>query len=327
VTRQGTQCEDDTGILSNADFAAWLRDRIGRRSAAAVVRFGDSEDSLLMADPGDASSMKLAAGKLAKETGEQFSYDAILEIGRGMSRAFDEADVLGIVGKDGLVRGLESRLPKLYRERVAAGRPPVALASPHLHHSILETLPSMLAGRRVSAITCRDVKPVLEADWRLEDVVVHQVPSQHLLRHVDGAYEAALHDTPFWPDVHSQLRDELTVRERGEIFLVGAGPFGKDLCIDIRERGGLALDLGSALDRIVGKITRGVPRWVRLWHANGLSTADIVNRLEEQTGVKIDYDKIAELVQSDAPDWVDNPFNLDLFASTAAARRSAKRLD
>ena len=46
-------------------------------------------------------------------------------------------------------------------------------------------------------------------------------------------------------------------------FLVGAGIFGKDLCIRIRELGGIALDMGSCLDLMAGKVTRG-PNLVRL---------------------------------------------------------------
>lgn len=50
-----------------------------------------------------------------------------------------------------------------------------------------------------------------------------------------------MHGVRIWPDVHVRLRSELTVREPGEVFLVGAGVFGKDLCVRVRDRGGASL--------------------------------------------------------------------------------------
>jgi hypothetical protein len=65
---------------------------------------------------------------------------------------------------------------------------------------------------------------------------------------------------PIWPDFYRRLEEEIEVREQGEVFLVGAGLFGKSLCVRIRERGGIALDMGSTLDGIAGKVTRGEGR-------------------------------------------------------------------
>ena len=86
------------------------------------------------------------------------------------------------------------------------------------------------------------------------------MPSQYVMRTVDDEYERALHGIPIWPDVVDRIRDELEVRQRGEVFLVGAGLFGKELCIRVRERGGIALDLGSCLDGMADKVTRGPNR-------------------------------------------------------------------
>jgi len=41
------------------------------------------------------------------------------------------------------------------------------------------------------------------------------------------------------------------------LFIVAAGLFGKDLCITIQEKGGIAIDMGSSVDFWVKKRTRG----------------------------------------------------------------------
>jgi hypothetical protein len=225
-----------------------------------------------------------------------------------VQKAFDEADVLGILPGHKRVERV-NRLTSIYIKRLGERRAPAALTDSHFHHGILAELPKLLAGRRISVISCRDVKPVLEGEWGLDDIAVYQVPSQHALREVDGRYEAALHGIPIWPDVHARLHDELTVRESGEVFLVGAGMFGKDLCIRIREAGGLALDLGSALDRIAGKITRGSKRGVLLLHRQGMSVDEIAETMENRHGIEVDREKIRKLTREERPLSVENPFN------------------
>jgi hypothetical protein len=292
--------EDGTVLLSKQGFAPWLRQRVEERIPAAVVRFGDAEARMLVADRGDAESMDIAIRKLERESGLTLSPDDVLAIKAGVTHAFDEADVLGIRFVRGFLpthREWMEKLFEIYAERVAAGRRPVALAHCLLGHDVLGMLPDLLAGRPVSVISCRDLKPVLEDDWGLSDIGVYQVPSQHMLRDVDGAYEAALHDVPIWPDVHDRIEAELTVRERGEVFLVGAGLFANDLCIRIRDRGGIALDMGSALDKIAGKVTRGPARRILDLYAKGMSAADIAVQLQSLYPVEIDEDRVSGVLK------------------------------
>ena len=295
--------------LSRVRLVEWLARRVELREPGAIVRFGDGERSALEAMSDDADSIAAATRRIEEESGLSLSPEAVLDVGHGVARAFDEADVLGVL----FGRFDSERLnwhTSRYLEGLASGRRPALLAGTQLHQAIVERLPDLLAGRRVSAISCRDVGPVLEGEWDLEDVAVYQVPSQHSAREVDGPYEVAMHDVPIWPDAHDRVLAELKVREPGEAFLVGAGVFGKDLCIEIREKGGLALDLGSALDRIVGKITRGPMRRVRLLHAQGMPVTEIVAHLEERYGVEVDSEKVERLAEDEDPHWFGNPHDL-----------------
>lgn len=289
--------------MSTADFSRWVRRRVEERAPAAAVRFGDAEARLLVADSGDGRAMEDAIGKLTLETGLSFAPRAVLEIKELVALAFERADVLGIRAGERTTdarRMWMAKLGALYCESLAAGRRRATLAHCLFSHDILSELPALLAGRCVSAITCRDVKAVLEREWGLNEVNVYQVPSQHLVRDIDGPYEAAMHEIPIWPDAHARVRSELTVREPGEVFLVGAGVFGKDLCIRVRELGGIALDMGSAMDRIAGKKTRGPERRVLNLYARGKSAPEIVERLEDVFGVPVEQAEVERVLEKAA---------------------------
>lgn len=259
---------------------------------------------MLEAAADDAESMRAALGQLEQETGRAFSASEVFEIKAALENARDGADVLGTLVADSFSEnGMRwgGRLAAIHETRLTADNPPDALASNFLHHEVLSELPGILAGRRVSVISCRDIRPVLELSWGLEDVAVYQVPSQDLSRHADGAYEASLHDVPIWPDAHERVRAELTVREPGEVFLVGAGLFGKDLCVLVRERGGIGLDMGVTLDHIAGKVTRAPMREMLALHADGMSSAGISAEVRDRYGVRIKPERVAEVVETILP--------------------------
>lgn len=282
--------------MTEGDFERWLRERVDIRSPAAVVRFGDTEARVLLAERGDDASLAGAAAKLTKESGRQFSHEEVMAVKGIVSTAFEYADVLGIgVGSHGTPqrRMWMTKLETLYRESLAAGRRPAALAHCMLSQDILQTLPELLAHRRITVISCRNLVPVLQNEWNVDEVRLHQVPSQHSARDVDGSYEASMHDTPIWPNTISRLRSELQVRDRGEVALVGAGVFGKGLCVEIREQGGIALDMGSVLDQIAGKVTRGPLRRIIDMRAQGMPVDEIALRLSEVFGIEISSEKVA----------------------------------
>lgn len=234
---------------------------IGERRPAAVVRFGEGEGRMLVADPSDDTSMLVAARKLRRQTGRKFSGAQVLRIQALVRRAFDTADVLGIRGGDNFLEEhlmWVRRIEALYEDALSQGRPPAYVSHCLFNNALRDALPELLAGQeRVSVVSCRDLREPIESRYGVPDVRVYQVPSQYIMRNVDDEYEAALHDVPMWPDFYWDLVDRLHPREPGEIFLIGAGVFGKSLCIDVRERGGIALDMGSTLDGLAGKVTRG----------------------------------------------------------------------
>lgn len=261
MTGSPQTAENGSINLSRKQTLRRVRRWIQEGRPAAVVRMGEGEGRLLVADPEDRRSLDIAIRKLRRQTGLTFSPGEMLKVKALVMNALDEADVLGLRVSASFAdehKAWGARIAQVYADRVAQGRTPAFVTHCLINSDLYKALPTVLAeGRRVSVISCRDVKPTLEADYGADDVAVYQVPSQYVVRDVDGEYEAGLHDVPIWPDFYSQLRDRIEVRSEGEVFLVGAGLFGKDLCIRVRELGGIALDMGSTLDKMASKVTRG----------------------------------------------------------------------
>ncbi len=250
--------------LSRSGVVRQLTAWIAQDRPRAVVRFGEGEGRLLCAEPKDPDSMAVARRKLWRQTGRTYGDSDILAIKDMILRALDEADVVGIRGSAGFdaehlmwVR----RIEQVFAARCQAGRRAGYVTHCLVSNDIFEALPAMLQDQKVvSVVSCRDVQAFVAQTYGVQHVRQFQIPSQYVKRHVDDAFEAGLHGTPMWPDFYRRLYDEVTVRERGEVFLVGAGLFGKDLCVRIRDLGGIAIDLGSRLDAMAGKVTRGEDR-------------------------------------------------------------------
>jgi hypothetical protein len=264
MTMSDTLAENGSIELSRKQTIRMVKRWIADRTPVAVVRFGEGEGRLLAADPADPLSERVAIRKLRRQTGLNFSPEEMFKVKALVMNAFDEADVLGFRISPSFPdehREWGERIAEIYADRVALGKKPAYLAHCLLNNDLYNALPTLLKEQRqLSVVSCRDIRSTLEVDYGATDVVVYQLPSQHAVRDVDGAYEAPLHDVPIWPNFYRELRASLTVRRRGEIYLVGAGLFGKELCIRIRELGGIALDMGSTLDGMARKATRGKRR-------------------------------------------------------------------
>lgn len=250
--------------VSKEETARLVGTWIQEKTPVAVVRFGEGEGRLLVADPGDPLSMGVAARKLKRQTGRKFSPEEVLAVKALVMNALDHADVVGIRGSSNFRAEHQEwveRIETVFEERILAGASASYLSHCLLSTNLKEALPDLIGGaQRLSVVSCRDLRGVFETQYEVQDVNIYQVPSQYIMRRVDDEYEALLYGTPFNLDFYRELLSRITVRQRGEVFLVGAGIFGKDLCIHVKNQGGIALDLGSCLDSLAGKVTRGAGR-------------------------------------------------------------------
>lgn len=116
-------------------------------------------------------------------------------------------------------------------------------------------IPKLIAGvDRLCCITCRDVrKELMRVCHGLKEIEFFYLPPQmkpmvgpdmaNGMRHWPTLFNAV----PRWLDQHCSP---------GQVFFIGAGGAGKIYAQMVKERGGVALDVGSLFDGWAGKLTR-----------------------------------------------------------------------
>jgi hypothetical protein len=216
---------------------------LSSKSRGAVVRFSHCELRLLELGSHPATLNK-ARKAIMRYSNIECSAEVALTLRENLIKAIKETPLLGTLSMPTLVKysGLS---PAAIREKMVFD---------HLGPFVdryLATNP-----RHISVVSCRNLKPVLEG-MGVENVTVYQIPSEQKFRGLDSAYERSVVHVPVFPDAIDAIRKSLVVHEEGEVFLIGAGLFAKYLCIEIMNKGGCALDVGSYLDNLVGLQTRG----------------------------------------------------------------------
>ncbi len=133
-------------------------------------------------------------------------------------------------------------------------------------------------------VTCRDLAPEIARVFCIDHVESYLIPGE------------AQHPGPMsgehFPKRFRELHATLTVPFRGAVFLVGAGALGKIYCHWIRQRGGIALDIGSMCDAWadVGRLRKPCHR-LQMYQTAPLSLEESVchyNRMIVQDGLRID---------------------------------------
>jgi len=214
----------------------------------SLIRLGDGEGAMLAhADPAMAEdlafSWRIWFGDQAVTPEER------AEIAGDLERAIGGADILG------LPRARQWAMSPRYRAvfapvvRLRADRRPmVGDAALHFYLQWSGALGRLLrAARRVSVIGCRDVAPMLAAQGGIS-------ARQWLVRG-EADFPGTVAE-PHWPQGYRRVLAAMADVEPGELVLVGAGVLGKVYAEAARQRGGVAVDLGSVLDGWAGVMSR-----------------------------------------------------------------------
>ena len=243
------------------------------RKPMSVVRIGDGETNILTFDAYPETPVV-----------NSFVVDEILGIQQDSFKASDDwkrrlaglmmdsiqtADVLGLVGVhryqkvdvkefchllDNNFRGICGQwravdyLLRLARQGLLTGK---WLASPHLYIAVLNELPALLrCAARVLLITDKTS-------------VAHKMTKRFPAVPVDfikvGDAGSDLNSPEFFGAVEQSLPDQMP----GTLALIGAGPWSEIYCQWVKERSGVAVDLGSGFDLLDGQLTRPAHQWNR----------------------------------------------------------------
>lgn len=119
-----------------------------------------------------------------------------------------------------------------------------------LQHGLLFR-PLLKGADFVGVISCRRVMDALRELFGVAEVEWYGVRGE-----LEDTGEIL---TPHFPEGFEEIRATLRVPHPGALFLVGAGVFGKIYCHWIKERGGVAVDVGSILDSWAGEGRVGHP--------------------------------------------------------------------
>jgi hypothetical protein len=103
-----------------------------------------------------------------------------------------------------------------------------------LYRPLLKNLPFL------GIISSKDIGNILRSEFGIQSIIQYSIRGESCL---PGSVQER-----HFPDTFNRLYETLDVPFQGAVFLVGAGVFGKIYCKWIKDRGGIALDVGSMCD-------------------------------------------------------------------------------
>ena len=138
------------------------------------------------------------------------------------------------------------RLAQMYRFLTEWKFPPeIQFCSAWIHFGLSKSnaLVRMIGSQdRIGLISSKPELAKLLRDLLSVEVDYYQTPEMY--HRIASADDKESHDLGVFSDVHGRLR----VRHPGQLFLVGAGIWGKVYCHKIQALGGIALDIGAVCD-------------------------------------------------------------------------------
>lgn len=318
----------------SAEFMAFLIERVRLGRPFATIRLGDGEGNILLAaEPGPNQALAdyvfpriwwnmFGTRPLDPADKQQFLDDFVASVAEvdvvAPHTAVQVAKTLAHEGfPENKIRGASGVLGPWYwlgRHMDLFDDPNRYFSYCHYHAGLGEHIGALLAASKyVSAVTCYpDFLDVLARRHQFVQGVVLGIPPQCVNI---GKNPETVH----FPDRYRKILAELDREDfTGHTFLVGAGLLGKIYCARIRRAGGIAIDIGSLIDVLMGKS-------VRLWHQSATFLAEVTARFTEWDEVADEYrrqnrwDEVLrlrgqgfELFDTRAatlekrPDWLDN---------------------
>ncbi|BBK42032.1 hypothetical protein STVA_20520 [Allostella vacuolata] len=270
-----------TDAWHNLDhLIALVQEAIRSQTPFSFIRFGDGEGRLL------GSSMFFTNMELLRETiGYQYGAEAIVEIDRLYGRfrledaiadlrqmllsSLDNADAVGLPSPkhftpepdasniNGLL-GFASSLIAIQQR--PAHIPADNLFDTYIFHGmqrrslfprILDHLPF------VGLVNHTDLSQPIAEHFHIERTHFVRIPGHKSFMSVDKVH---------FPTMYGEILEAIEVPFPGAVYLVGAGYLGKVYCDAVKQKGGIALDIGSVFDGWsgVGRVRRDENAFMRM---------------------------------------------------------------
>jgi hypothetical protein len=222
-----------------------LQRRIAEGSPFALIRLGDGEGRLL--------GYPELTGRAELDTSldiwfghTDFEPHTLAALSVELRAATLDADLLGLPRPTQLdLPEYRAVLQALDRFDLLARRPVLTDSAIHRYLQIGLFYRDLLAGLPFCGlVTCRDLAAPVARVFHLGHVEQYLVPGEaRFPGPMSGEH---------YPARFRELQETLRVPFAGAVFLVGAGALGKIYCHWIKQRGGIALDIGSVCDAWAG---------------------------------------------------------------------------
>ena len=287
--RRGGVAQRQAHRLTAFQVFLYVRDSIRGKSPTSVIRLGNSEGTLL-GYPTLTSRQDVDLSLLNWLRTKAVPEEDVLALVDALKHAVSNADIIGLP-RDKQIHQTDYHLWQVTQESVDR----LGLLSPStlethtaahrlLQHGLLYRPILQQDSRFLGIISCRPIADALKELFNIQQVRWYGVR---------GAYEeTGPIETIHYPDGFDELRRTLTVPFPGAVFLVGAGAFGKVYCQWIKERGGIAIDIGSMFDSWAnigrgGTPARSLDVYRQMPSITKLDAIERYNRLADQLGLDV----------------------------------------
>lgn len=240
-----------------------LKKRIKDKTPTSLIRLGDGEGNFMdypkqfkkqQSDDQEAIQTIWWQDSVItdQKTKTKLSFD--------LEKSISSADIIGVYPDRRLFRVLGRALSQNKVERGHRGGIAIMnsvvdnnlknkiLTSSHCHFD-LETwdLYQYLLSEvdKLSVITCHEsIKEYLTERFGIKEIDLLKIPSEKKYAKLFGYHEKQDH----YPTRFHEILKQVSDCEKGQVFLVAAGFLGKMYCTEIKEAGGIAIDIGSITD-------------------------------------------------------------------------------
>lgn len=274
----------------------FLKKRIEEKTPTSLIRLGDGEGTILGYP--DFVERKRVNNFFKTWYGKtDFSEEEALLHHRLLKQAITTADIVGLPRVKQLNKSPNWAVVEksLIEYDLISPRHVITDAAIHRYltfalqyRGLLKNLPFL------GIISCRDLSVVLSDIFNIEEVVHYSIQGES---NFPGSEQQ-----PHFPERFNELQEKLSVPMRGAVFLVGAGVLGKVYCKWIKNRGGIAIDIGSICDawaNIPSRTKHPIHKLERYAECPEIGVKDAITRfnnfLDERglDGNKISFDELA----------------------------------
>ena len=231
-----------------------VKRRVDQGTPCSVIRLGDGE-GVVLGYPEITNRRDINEYLLRWIRTTDVSEADVLLLVDALRAAVKDADIVGLPRPKNLVHHAHRAVP----EAMAAFdlRSPSTLVTDAALQRLLQYAllyrPLLRNARFLGLISCRDIAERLQAMFSIRTVKWYGVRGEDVTHWTDIAIDVpGPVETIHYPDGYRELYEDLEVPFPGALFLVGAGAFGKVYCHWIKQRGGVAIDIGSIFDSWAG---------------------------------------------------------------------------